>query len=199
MKLHLGCGDIYLDGWINVDVKSPNTYLAKTNKEKADYNRTTIDDYYKYDYWKTKPTTTRNKKFTVVDEYWNLLEIPYPYDDDSIEEILIVGAFEHFSKEEGEELLREWYRILKPQGRLYIDIPDLYGTFKMFFDADTLEEMDWAVRLVYGSQKNKYSFHKWGYNFYTLSDICKEIGFRETEEVDIIKHEYPMFMLKAVK
>ena len=194
VNLHLGCGPVYLEGWVNVDIYQEGyTYLADQRKDLLEYNKTTIDRYYKYPFGK------RKGDFVVVDKYLDLTKIPYPLRDDSISKILIVGVFEHFSRDEGIKLLTEWYRILEIGGEVLTDIPDLSGTFKLLENAKTIEEMNWAIRLIYGSQKNEFSFHKWGYTFETLSELCKSVGFRTIERIDLIKHDYPMLMIRAVK
>lgn len=192
--MHLGCGPVYLEGWINADIHQEGySYLASERKDLLEYNKTTIDNYYKY------PWGKRGGDFVVVDQYLDLSRAPYLLEDNSVDKILIVGTFEHFSRGEGEVLLKEWYRILKKDGELLIDVPDLIGTFRLLENAKNTEEMDWAIRLIYGSQKNKFSFHKWGYTFDTISKLCKSIGFIGIETVDLIKHDYPMFMVKVKK
>jgi len=195
VKLHLGCGPVYLEGWINIDIyQNGYTYLAKERKDLLEYNKTTVDKYYKYLFGK------RKSDFVVVDQYFDLTQVPYPFKDNSVDKILIVETFEHFSQDEGMILLKEWYRILnKKGGEVLIDIPDLIGTFRLLENAKTIEEMNWAIRLIYGSQKNAFSFHKWGYTFKTISELCRSSGFKKIEIVDLIKHDYPTFMVKAIK
>lgn len=194
IKLHLGCGPVYLDGWINGDIYQEGyTYLAEERNDLLEYNKTDIANYYKYPFGK------RKSDFVIVDKYLDLTKIPYPFKDNSVDKILIVGAFEHFTLDEGINMLKEWYRILKVGGEVLIDIPDLIGTLKLLEDAKNVEEMNWAIRLIYGSQKNEFSFHKWGYTFETLSELCRSIGFKKIEKVDLMKHDYPMLMVRAIK
>jgi len=194
INLHLGCGTVYLENWINVDIYQEGyTYLANERKDLLEYNKTTIDRYYKYPFGK------RKDDFVVVDQYLDLTKTPYPFEENCVNKILVVGTFEHFSYDEGVELLREWHRILVIGGAALIDVPDLVGTFKLLENAKTREEMNWAIRLIYGSQKNQFSFHKWGYTFETISDVCNRVGFRIVERIDLIKHDYPMLMVQAIK
>lgn len=196
VNLHLGCGPVYLEGWINIDVYQKGyTHLASIQPSSAflDYNRTTLDRYYKYKWGE------RKGDFVVVDQYMDLSKTPYPFEEDSVDKILVVNTFEHFSIHEGKELLKEWYRILRRGGILLTDVPDLIGTFKLLEKAKSLDEMNWAIRLIYGSQKNPYSFHKWGYTFATLFKLLSDIGFKNIERTDLIKHDYPVLMVKGVK
>ena len=60
-----------------------------------------------------------------------------------------------------------------------IDVPDLIGTLKIVENGKDAEEMNWGIRLFYGSQKNDFSFHKWGYTFETIVDLSKKTGFKK--------------------
>ena len=189
MKLHLGCGPVYLDGWINIDICIDGyTWLAIERPDIMNYNKTTLNNYYKYSWGE------REHNLAVVDKFMNISKFPYPYDDNSVDEILIIGTFEHFDKDEGIKLLKEWHRILKPDRRVIIDVPDMVETMR-YLEGNP----EWAIRLIYGSQKNKYAFHKWGYTLETLSDTCKEIGFKITNEINLVEHGYPMFTIEAIK
>lgn len=193
-NLHLGCGPVYLEGWINVDVYQKGyTYLASERKDLLEYNKTTLDRYYEYPFGK------RQGDSVVVDRYLDLTKVPYPFEENTVNKILIVGALEHFSRDEGIKLLKEWHRILVGGGVLLISIPNLIETFKLLESAKTVEEMNWAIRLIYGSQKNEFSFHKWGYTFETLSNLCKSVGFKAVEKIDLIKHDYPMLIVRSSK
>jgi predicted SAM-dependent methyltransferase len=88
MKLHLGCGDNIIPGWINLDLDSKH----RLNKD------------FKY--------CDLTKRLT--------------YENDSIDFIYSEHAIEHFEKPLADHLLRECYRILKPQGRIRISTPDLH-------------------------------------------------------------------------
>ena len=78
-------------------------------------------------------------------------------------------------------------------------MPDLIGTLKILENGKDADEMNWGIRLVYGSQKNDFSFHKWGYTFETIADLSKKTGFKKTEKINLIKHDYPMIMVRVIK
>jgi len=190
IKLHLGCGPVYLDGYINIDIKIDDyTWLKEERPDILDYNRTTLDKYYKYDYYK------RKHNLAVVDEFMDITEIPYNYNN--VDEILIINTFEHFNRYESVKLLEEWYRLLKKGGKLIIGgIPDLEGTIDLL---KREENEEWVISLIYGSQKNNFAYHKWGYTFEYLKDICLEIGFRNIKQISIIEHAYPTFNIEMTK
>ncbi len=64
-------------------------------------------------------------KLENVDIVHNLIDFPYPFESDSVDEILMVEVLEHISWRKTEEVLRECYRILKVGGKLHIQVPDI--------------------------------------------------------------------------
>ncbi|MEH1796767.1 class I SAM-dependent methyltransferase [Nostoc sp.] len=61
----------------------------------------------------------------------NLLQ-PLPYPKDYFDVIYSSHVLEHFSKDTGEMLVKECYRVLKPQGILRIVVPDLERTCREY-------------------------------------------------------------------
>jgi glycosyltransferase involved in cell wall biosynthesis len=73
-----------------------------------------------------------------------------PYDDNSIDEIKAFHIIEHFHFFEIQEVLKEWYRVLKPGGRLYLETPDFLETCRSFVEGNSVMPIeDWRV-LLYG-------------------------------------------------
>jgi SAM-dependent methyltransferase len=58
------------------------------------------------------------------------------YPDNSVDEIYALHIIEHFNFREATEVLKEWQRVLKPGGRLYIETPDLLATCKLFVESN---------------------------------------------------------------
>jgi predicted SAM-dependent methyltransferase len=57
-----------------------------------------------------------------------------PFDDNSAENIYASHIIEHFDYYEGLEVLKEWYRVLKPNGIIYIETPDMMALCKRFIE-----------------------------------------------------------------
>ena len=73
-----------------------------------------------------------------------------PYEDNSVDEIKAFHIIEHFHFFEIKDVLEEWYRVLKPGGRLYLETPDFLETCRSFVNGNP--EMDierWRV-VLYG-------------------------------------------------
>jgi predicted SAM-dependent methyltransferase len=55
-----------------------------------------------------------------------------PYEDNSVDEIKAFHIIEHFDWHKGIATLKEWHRVLKPNGRLYLETPDFLESCKEF-------------------------------------------------------------------
>lgn len=69
-----------------------------------------------------------------VDERFDVKTIPYP--DNTFDEVKAFHIIEHFHWMEGQEVLKEWARVLKPGGRLHIETPDFLESCRMFVYGD---------------------------------------------------------------
>lgn len=69
-----------------------------------------------------------------LDVKFDVKKLPYP--DNSVDEIRAFHIIEHFDFFEGNEVLKEWFRVLKPGGRLWLETPDFLETCKEFVKAD---------------------------------------------------------------
>lgn len=81
----------------------------------------------------------------------NLLQ-PLPYPKDYFDVIYSSHVLEHFSKETGEILVKECYRVLKPQGILRIVVPDLERTCREYLriidsieNEEARKEYEWII------------------------------------------------------
>jgi glycosyltransferase involved in cell wall biosynthesis len=80
-----------------------------------------------------------------------------PYDDNSVDEIKAFHIIEHFHFFEIQEVLKEWCRVLKPGGRLWIETPDFLESCRSFVDGSpTMNIEDWRVLLY-----NHFFAHAW--------------------------------------
>ena len=116
-------------------------------------------------------------------------------------------VFEHIPREQAKKVLAEWYRVLKPDGKIYICVPDEELLFKIYLDNLPFyhtEEgrylVDRACYLTYGGQMNKYDFHFYGYSFITLKHMLESVGFKNVQRFDRSKSEIvPFFDISMAK
>lgn len=73
-----------------------------------------------------------------------------PYDDNTVDEIKAFHIIEHFHFFEVQEVLKEWHRVLKPGGKLYLETPDFLETCRSFVEGSpSMPLEEWRV-LLYG-------------------------------------------------
>ena len=180
MKVHLCCGDVYLRDYQNVDAFGDLIELVHSNP-----NLTTIDNYYKkalYDYHRP-----------VIDKRMNL-NTEWDFAWNSIDEFLLICGIEHVSREISEQVIENVFKSLKPGGKFKFDFPDILKTVEK-----NLDKPEHMMRLVYGSGKNEFGFHKWGYTKESILRILERFEWKKIEFKEIIPHEYPMIGVEATK
>ena len=103
------------------------------------------------------------------------------YKENSVDEIIASHCLEHFLIDKVPGVLKSWYKILKAGGKLLIAVPDI----EMIFKAALLIGLDkWVEEMLYGGQKDKYSFHYSCFDYKRLSKLLTETGFKKVKRVD---------------
>ncbi len=62
-----------------------------------------------------------------VDVVHDLLDFPYPFDANSVDEVYLNHVIEHFSLSDAQQILRQVYRILQPDGILHVHVPHAFS------------------------------------------------------------------------
>ena len=126
-------------------------------------------------------------------EGWTILDIkPGPHVDhvgdvrdlsflapESCSEVYASHVLEHLGyQQEIPNVLREFYRILKPGGRLRISVPDLETLCELFLEPQLKPREKFEVmRMMFGGQMDPYDRHLTGLSFQILGDFLHEAGF----------------------
>lgn len=110
-------------------------------------------------------------------------ELLKPFPDNSVEEIIARDFIEHLSWRRVEDFLRDMYRVLKPGGKAYIQVPDLEAIAKKIIlnpDFCFGELCGWRAisYWVYGGQEYPENTHKAGFTIPTLKRLLESIGFK---------------------
>lgn len=193
MKIHMGCGSVYLMGYYNVDLPLPYIHLTQDRPALVEQYQTTEGDYYgrhgtqTIETWKQGPKRLE----TVCDAYGSFTAIPAR--PSSATEILSRQVFEHLPPQEGVKALKECNRVLQPHGLLRIDVPDPEATLKLFHATGD----NFYIRHFFGPRIDEFGFHT-PYTRDILTGMCDEAGFRFVGEEPNI-HPYPAFMLQFEK
>ena len=131
-----------------------------------------------------------------------------PLDDGVADVVMAIHNFEHYYRWECDDVITEWKRLLKPGGRLILELPDLIkccenilkGRKSRNGDPDQLGR--WGL---YGDPryKDKYMCHPWGWAPDELMDFLKSHGFIKTQHLQTQFHRSGMahrdMRIEAVK
>lgn len=99
---------------------------------------------------------------------------------------------EHFSYQRDLlKALKEWHRVLRPEGLLFVSVPDMDVLAELFLlrESLTAKERFEVMRMLFGGQLDEHDFHYVGLNEEFLADFLRAAGFMEIRRVD----EFSMF------
>lgn len=100
--------------------------------------------------------------------------------DGSVDKIYCSNALEHFPLTQTLDVLKEWHRVLKPKGRLFVSVPDFDAAVKLYLKMGLT---GWIQYLVWGDQKTPLNYHYINFTFATLSGLMMEAGFKDVRRV----------------
>lgn len=118
MRLNIGSHNIKLEGFLNVDI------LPLENVDIiCDITRTP---------WYFSDNNETNRVLLQEDQ-----EVPAnTIEDNSVDEIVMVEVLEHISFHDTAKVLREIYRVLKPGGKLHIQVPAIDEMMKNWVNGE---------------------------------------------------------------
>lgn len=189
MKLHVGCGTVYLRGYVNVDVPAPGVFLATERPDLvADYE-TDEENYYSRHAWagvceRIVQGRAAGGRPYVCDRYgtWETL----PCRPGEAQEILGRQCFEHLSSTEATAAVRSAWTALAPSGHLRLSVPDHEATMRAWkATGDPL-----YLRHCLGPRSGGRGFHMMAHTLASLRSVVECVGFTfEREEPN--PHDYP--------
>jgi predicted SAM-dependent methyltransferase len=107
--------------------------------------------------------------------------------DGSFTTIYASHVLEHFDyKDELLLTLKEWNRVLKPFGWLYVSVPDIDVLAKLLLAKDrlTFHERFHVMRMIFGGHMDAHDYHAVGLNEELLEYYLKSAGFGAIIKVD---------------
>jgi hypothetical protein len=179
LKLHLGCGGIFLRGYVNIDNSGVTVDAAP---ELVPQNMTTVSDYYARLDGDMAHLPARRE--IVCDLRCDITRLSYKVE--TVDKILAIQAFEHIQVYDVVKTLRQWHYMLMPGAPLVLSVPDLLGTLDM--------PIDQARRHLLGTTDNR---HKAWYTRETLTELLERSGFT-VKHLDNF-HFYPAIVVRATK
>lgn len=120
-----------------------------------------------------------------------------PFDDNTIDRIETYHVIEHMPRHDVPRALKEWFRVMKPNGTLIIECPDFDRTAKEYLDG-----REDRIDNIFGLQRFPGDTHLFGYNFKRLKALVQNAGFADVTESspqDYHKDLEPCLRLEARK
>ena len=106
-----------------------------------------------------------NPEQAVADEWKDILRLDY--ENDSVDEIEASHILEHFDIHYTPYILANLFRMLKPNGSLYLEVPNLRKAVKSLRFKSWQSKLN-AIKFLYGIDLPG-NFHKSGFTFHILS------------------------------
>lgn len=177
-RLHLGCFDAPVDGWVNTDI-TPHIWISRIPLAAQALHMV----------GKMSPERLaqhRNGIFQKV-SYLNVSK-RFPYSSESFESIFTCHMLEHLYPPVALHCIRECYRVLSPGGLIRIVIPDLDRIVATYDRTEPQSFLQAIFEYGRGLEKNS---HHWHYNFCSLKTTLLSVGFQRVERRDFQIGECP--------
>ncbi len=103
-----------------------------------------------------------------------------PFDDGFADEVLAVHVLEHFYIWEAEDVVNEWVRVLKPGGKLVIEVPCLDKIINHFIKFKGSPPINLGMWGLYGdpSYQDERMCHRWAYSISQLQALLNQVGLK---------------------
>jgi predicted SAM-dependent methyltransferase len=188
LRLHLGCGLVTPDGWINTD-GSLNARLASTPVVRRTLGALRLI-----------PERSASAQWSSSVKYLDVRK-RLPYDDRTILHIYASHLLEHLYYDEATNLLRECRRVLKPGGVIRVVVPDLRTIVNDYLGEQVFDHLPaelknvpnadrMNLRLLMHPKSNHQNLvyrlyyalgdfhsHKWMYDAESLEAQFRHVGF----------------------
>ena len=96
------------------------------------------------------------------------------YKENSVDEIYACHVLEHFGRWEYKEVLRRWFEILKPGGKLRLAVPNFSSICEYYRQTSDHKPL---LGLLYGGQDYDENYHFITFDYITLKQDISDIGF----------------------
>jgi len=108
------------------------------------------------------------------------------FENQTFDELYASHIAEHFDYNGPlQKVLKEWRRVLKPNGRLYLSTPDMDVLCRLFTMRErfTFQERFEIMRIMFGGHIDQYDYHHVGIFGDLLTALLPEAGFQKVLRV----------------
>jgi len=109
------------------------------------------------------------------------------FEDETFDELYASHVVEHFDYIGPlQEAFKEWYRILKPEGKLYISVPNMDVLCQLFRKRKELQlQARFRIMcMMFGGHTNQYDYHYVGLDLDILSNFLGQAKFQRVKLVE---------------
>lgn len=107
--------------------------------------------------------------------------------DETFDEIYASHVLEHFDYTGSlQKALKHWYRVLKPNGKLYISVPNMNILCKLFLMQEkfSVREHFEIMQMLFGGHTNEYDYHLVGFCPDILYGFLATVGFKKVKQME---------------
>ena len=171
-RLHFGCFNCPLDGWINTDV-TPHIFLSRIPGAAWFLHKAGKIPDKRHD--EHRQGVFKKIRYLNVTKNW-------PYAEGFLDAIYSSHVVEHLPLRGAERCFAESLRCLRPDGILRIAVPDLDTLIR---DYDPAHALNWAIHFFEAKEQHEKNMHHFMYNFESIKTLLLKTGFS-----DVVRCEY---------
>ncbi len=103
------------------------------------------------------------------------------FEDNTVDLVYSSHVLEHFRRHEIENVLKEWFRVLKPGGILRLAVPDFEKLVEVYLKTNDLKVI---LGPLVGGQDYPENTHYVAFDYPSLSEVLKKAGFKNVHRYD---------------
>ena len=123
-----------------------------------------------------------------------------PFDADYADEIQSIHFVEHIPRMDVDNMLMDWHRVLKPGGKLVIEVPCMDKIAQMIVNDE--KNLRFTMFGIFGDPRDTKPamLHAWAYTKKELTEILLQAGFTDVQCVEPrFHHKQRDMRIEAVK
>jgi len=101
------------------------------------------------------------------------------FQNNSIAFIYTSHTLEHFPRMQTVSILKEWFRVLAPGGKLCVAVPDFDSILELYHHSGA--DVDFILPPLFGGQDYPFNFHHTAFNKASLTRAFMDAGFSRVE------------------